>query len=59
MVFWAALVLAGVAMLILLGAFTVLLGTTSHRKVALPLVWTGVSLLAVASTTLVLLLVHR
>jgi hypothetical protein len=57
--FWGVIALAGVAAIVLTVGFTLLLGTTSHRNVALPLVWIGSSVLATAVTVLTLLLTGR
>ena len=40
-ILWGLLGLAGVSLVLLTAGFTLLLGTTSHRNVALPLVWIG------------------
>ena len=66
-VFWGALAVTGVAAVVLTIGLTLLLGTTSHRKVALPshrkvalpLVWIGAAVLATAGTALALLIAHR
>ena len=58
-VFWGAIILTGVAAIVLAISLTLLLGTTSHRKVALPLVWIGGAVLAAAATTLALLIFHH
>jgi hypothetical protein len=58
-VFWGALAVTGVAAIVLTVGLTLLLGTTSHRKVALPLVWIGAAVLAAAGTALGLLITNR
>ena len=57
--FWGTLAAGGVAAIVLTVGLTLLLGTTSHRKIALPTVWIGAAVLAAAVTVLVLILVHR
>lgn len=57
--FWGTLAVGGVAAIVLTIGLTLLLGTTPHRKVALPSVWVSAAVLAAAVTVLVLLLVHR
>ena len=57
--FWGAIALVGVAAIVLTVGLTLLLGTTSHRKVALPLVWIGGAVLGAAATTLALLIFHH
>ena len=54
-ILWGLLGLAGVSLVLLTAGFTLLLGTTSHRNVALPLVWIGATVLVVAATVLTLL----
>ena len=54
-ILWGLLGLAGVSLVLLTAGFTLLLGTTSHRNVALPLVWIGATVQVVAATVLTLL----
>jgi type IV secretory pathway VirB2 component (pilin) len=57
--FWGAIALTGVAVIVLTVGLTLLLGTTSHRNIALPLVWIAGAVLAAAATAAALLLLHR
>jgi len=55
LIFWIMISLGGTAALVLATGFSLLLGTTSHRNVALPLIWAGGAVVATAVTALVLI----
>ncbi len=55
-IFWGAAAVAAISVVTLLVGWTLLLGTAPHRKVALPMVWVSVSLLATSAIVLILIL---
>jgi hypothetical protein len=57
--FWSAVIVGGIAAVVLLIGLTLLLGTIPHRKVALPLVWISASVLIAALAVIVVILAHR